>query len=71
MDKGPAPHEAAMKVLNDTKDLLRMRCAGLTPLVELPTGDLRVYKDENGEMRTVIDINQFIYVVDRLLRSVL
>lgn len=70
MDKGPAPHEIAVKALNDARHAMHTKFCGIgEPLVDLPAGDLSIYTDADGELHVVIPMNQLIYLVDRVLRA--
>lgn len=70
MNKGPAPHEIAVKALNDARHAMHAKFCGIgEPLVDLPTGDLSIYTDSNGEVHVVIPMNQLVYLIDRVLRA--
>lgn len=68
--KEPTPNEIAMKALHDAADRMKAKCGGIgEPAISLPSGDIRTFVNSEGEIEAILGITQFIYLVDRVLRS--
>lgn len=60
---------AVSEHLNDYREKLRKACGGVgEPCVELPINEVKAFKDEEGNWRAIIGMDQLIYFIDGLLR---
>lgn len=55
-------------ILNEIREKMRASCSIGEPCVELPLSEIKAFKDDEGNWRAVIGMDQFVFFVDNLLR---
>jgi hypothetical protein len=68
--KPPTVNEIAMQAVNEARERMVKKCGGIgEPAVYLPIDDLRTFTDSEGNLQVILGINQFVWLVDTVLRS--
>jgi hypothetical protein len=59
---------AVADVLNKIRDQMRAALSIGEPCVELPLSEVKAFKDDEGNWRAVIGMDQLVYFIDSLIR---